>query len=279
MRVRQLVSPGSRPMTLVRRRVSPKVRSMKLECRIALMVFGGEPQVGGQARGVGGQGLHRGGVGGRVPGGHLADPRVDQVHQLRAGRRLKVPGVEDFPVGVLDLGLYPGRDLGQDVPGTGGSDIFGAAPSGRPARSRRSAPGAPSLMTSSGEARPRSLRSARKAVQASADSPVPGARPMNAGLPLVVMPQAASTGSAGEPGCIQKKDDVQEQVVQGDVIETAGGPPLILVLDLLADRRDRGLGDRGLIAQRLRQGGLHVPDRQATHERGDHQRSPARWSW
>jgi uncharacterized membrane protein YcaP (DUF421 family) len=41
---------------------------------------------------------------------------------------------------------------------------------------------------------------------ASADSPVPGARPMNAGLPSVVMPQAASTGSAGEPGCMRKKE-------------------------------------------------------------------------
>jgi hypothetical protein len=30
----QLVSPGSRPMTLTRRRVSPKVRSMKLEWRM-----------------------------------------------------------------------------------------------------------------------------------------------------------------------------------------------------------------------------------------------------
>lgn len=30
---RQLVSPGRRPMTLLRRRVSPKVRSMNLECR------------------------------------------------------------------------------------------------------------------------------------------------------------------------------------------------------------------------------------------------------
>jgi hypothetical protein len=66
-------------------------------------------------------------------------------------------------------------------------------------------PGAPSEMISSGEARPRSLRSVRKPCQASADSPVPGARPMKAGLPLVVMPQAASTGSAGEPGCIRKK--------------------------------------------------------------------------
>ena len=27
-------SPGSQPMTLTRRRVCPKVRSMKLECRI-----------------------------------------------------------------------------------------------------------------------------------------------------------------------------------------------------------------------------------------------------
>lgn len=30
----QLTSPGSRPMTFVRRRVSPKLRSMKFECRI-----------------------------------------------------------------------------------------------------------------------------------------------------------------------------------------------------------------------------------------------------
>jgi hypothetical protein len=30
---RQECSPGSRPITLTRRRVSPKVRSMKLECR------------------------------------------------------------------------------------------------------------------------------------------------------------------------------------------------------------------------------------------------------
>ncbi len=32
--VRQEASPGSRPMTLTRRRVSPKVRSMRLVCRI-----------------------------------------------------------------------------------------------------------------------------------------------------------------------------------------------------------------------------------------------------
>src|SRR5215470_7707136 len=66
-------------------------------------------------------------------------------------------------------------------------------------------PAAPSEMISSGEGRPRSRRPARKSCHASKDSPVPGARAMKAGLPPVVMPQAASTGSAGEPGCIRKK--------------------------------------------------------------------------
>jgi hypothetical protein len=40
-RVRQLVSPGSWQMTLTRRRVSPEVRSMKLECRIRLWCSAG----------------------------------------------------------------------------------------------------------------------------------------------------------------------------------------------------------------------------------------------
>jgi hypothetical protein len=35
-RLVQLVSPGSRPMTLTRRRYRRKVRSMKLECRTRL---------------------------------------------------------------------------------------------------------------------------------------------------------------------------------------------------------------------------------------------------
>src|SRR5438094_445956 len=41
-RVTQLVSPGSRPMTLTRRRVSPNVRSMKLECRTRLQCSRGK---------------------------------------------------------------------------------------------------------------------------------------------------------------------------------------------------------------------------------------------
>jgi hypothetical protein len=65
---------------------------------------------------------------------------------------------------------------------------------------------------------------------------------------------------------------VQEQVVQGDAVQPPPRPCLVLVLDLLADRRHGGLGDRGLIAQRLGQRGLHVPHRQAADERGDHER-------
>ena len=65
---------------------------------------------------------------------------------------------------------------------------------------------------------------------------------------------------------------VQEQVVEGDLIEAALCPGLVVVLDLLADRRHGGLGDRGLVAERLGEGGLHVAHRQSAHERGDHQR-------
>ncbi len=65
---------------------------------------------------------------------------------------------------------------------------------------------------------------------------------------------------------------VQVQVVEGDAVQAPPGPRLLLVLDGLADRRDGGLGDRGLIAQRVSQGGLHVPDRQPPDEGGDHER-------
>jgi hypothetical protein len=89
----QLVSPASRPMTLMRRRVWPKVRSMKLECRIRCRCSWGNCWSGqrllarlqathrGWERGVvgGGEGLHslldnsfgpliRFGVGGDVEG-------------------------------------------------------------------------------------------------------------------------------------------------------------------------------------------------------------------
>ena len=64
---------------------------------------------------------------------------------------------------------------------------------------------------------------------------------------------------------------VQEQVIEGDLIEPAPCPRLVLLLDLLADGRHGGFGDRGLVAKRLGQGGFRVADRQAADEGGDHQ--------
>ncbi len=56
---------------------------------------------------------------------------------------------------------------------------------------------------------------------------------------------------------------VQEQVVQRDVVQAPPGPRLVLVLDGLAHGGDRRLGDGGLVAERVNQGGLDVPGRQA----------------
>jgi len=95
---------------------------------------------------------------------------------------------------------------------------------------------------------------------------------MKAGLPSVVMPQAARTGSAGGAGVHPEEAGVQEQVVQGDLVQAAPGPCLVLVLDRLAHGGDGGLGDGGLVAQRVSQGGLHVPHRQAPDEGCDDQR-------
>ena len=65
---------------------------------------------------------------------------------------------------------------------------------------------------------------------------------------------------------------VQEQVIQLHLVQAPRRPHLVLVLDLLADARHGGLGDRGLVAQRLSQRGLDVAHRQAAHKRRDHQR-------
>jgi hypothetical protein len=73
-------------------------------------------------------------------------------------------------------------------------------------------------------------------------------------------------------GVHPEEGGVQEQVIQRHLIEAAGRPCLVLLLDLAADDRDGGLGDRGLVAEGVGQGGLHVADRQATDEGRDHQR-------
>ena len=94
--------------------------------------------------------------------------------------------------------------------GRGAGPAAGPASCCRPgARRRRSAapisPAAPSEMTSSGQARPRSPRSRRNPSHASSDSPAAASRPMNAGLPSVVIPQSASTGSAAALAWYLKK--------------------------------------------------------------------------
>ena len=62
-----------------------------------------------------------------------------------------------------------------------------------------SSPAAPSEITISGQRNPRSPRSVRNACQASVDSALEVASPTKTGLPAVVMPHAASTGSAAAP--------------------------------------------------------------------------------
>jgi hypothetical protein len=65
---------------------------------------------------------------------------------------------------------------------------------------------------------------------------------------------------------------IKEQVVQRDVVELAFPPPRELVLDLLAHPRHRRLRQRRLGAERVGEGGLDIPYRQAAYEPSDHQR-------
>jgi hypothetical protein len=110
----------------------------------AVVVLSGEPQVGGQALAISEQALHRRLVGGAVLGGYLDDPVTDQLSEpgpglvFRPSVSLQAFSIEEGPVGVLDLGLHPARTLARTLL-PGGSGIAGAAPWGRPARSRRSA--------------------------------------------------------------------------------------------------------------------------------------------
>src|SRR3954451_1152782 len=82
---RQLVSPGSRPMTFTRRRVSPKVRSMKLECRTRVQCSRRGAQVVGQALSVGEQAAHRRGVGVAPPTGEPVDVLLYRGEGRQAG--------------------------------------------------------------------------------------------------------------------------------------------------------------------------------------------------
>ena len=116
--VRQLVSPGRRPMTLTRRRVSPKVRSMKLECRMRWSWAAGNWPVGGQPLPVGGQAFHRRRVG-RGYRAAISLIRASMISVSFGPGAVFRPSVPNGPVGVLDLSLHPSRDAwpGCSAPG------------------------------------------------------------------------------------------------------------------------------------------------------------------
>jgi hypothetical protein len=80
-----------------------------------LVVLGREAQVGGELLAVGKQALDCRGVAGPVVLGEGVDAGLHQGDQLGAGLEVDVVGVEDLPVGGLDLALGVGWDLGQQV--------------------------------------------------------------------------------------------------------------------------------------------------------------------
>src|SRR5436190_4061235 len=110
--------------------------------------------------------------------GILVDGHADAGHTRRVRHREIVAG--------LDGDLAPHLDL----PAEGASGTY--------ARIRS---GAPSVTARSGSARPRRLRSSKKAVQLAVSSFVPGARCRRTFRPSSVMPQAQSTASRGSPAC------------------------------------------------------------------------------
>jgi hypothetical protein len=173
---RQLCSPGSRPITLTRRRVSPKVRSIRLAWRMrrwCSLGSGGGPRAG---RGLRPRRRPR-----RGPAAPLGDEPLGAPAGLGdGGLAVLLDLVEDRPVVPLHLALGVGGDLGDAVPAA--VDQTALVQAGRKrALDRRAPPLPPSAAISSGAPSPRLVRSASSARQASVDSAAPGARPTKQG--------------------------------------------------------------------------------------------------
>ncbi|SON62926.1 hypothetical protein MSIMFI_04456 [Mycobacterium simulans] len=64
---------------------------------------------------------------------------------------------------------------------------------------------------------------------------------------------------------------IQEQVIEHDIAQRAPCPGVVLGLDGLTYLGDSRFRDRGLIAQRIGEGGFDIAHRQPAHERRDHQ--------
>jgi hypothetical protein len=118
-RDRQVLSPGRRPVTFTRRRLSAKVRSSS--CCAGYAVLGREMQVGGERAQVRAQALDCAGIAGAPLRGEVVGALQGDGDRLLARRRLEV--VEDVPVVLLHRLLVGLADLGDQVAG----DLDGAA--------------------------------------------------------------------------------------------------------------------------------------------------------
>ena len=132
--VRQLVSPGKRPITLVLRRTSSSDRSSRFVLRSRLRSRSGIAQVHGEGREIVGEARR----GGREVAGELADEDPQALlGVLGTGR-----GIERRPVRRPHLGMETGPvgQLGQHIPepvhGTAGTVGVGPQLLDRPDRAR-----------------------------------------------------------------------------------------------------------------------------------------------
>src|ERR671919_767286 len=162
-------------------------------------VPGREAQVGGQALGVRHKALDRGGEPRGVGRGELVGATAGVGDGSLPGRCVDV--VEDPPEGGLDLGLVLDGHLGQQVARPVDQAPLVQAVRARPRRAGRGRRQTPPAAALAGRGRP---CPPRNPAQASVDSEAPGSKPTSTGRPSVVMPHAASTGSARAPSCILK---------------------------------------------------------------------------
>jgi len=130
-------------------------------------------------------------------------------------------------VGLLDRGDQPGRAVGDDQQRGGQAPVFQVGQEG--------VPGVGGLAGARGQADEGGLAIGGDA---------PGGE-HRLGRGARVHPEEAG---------------IQEEIVQRDGVEAPLCPGLVFLLDLLADRRHGGLGDRGLVAEGLGEGGFHVAD-------------------
>jgi hypothetical protein len=240
---RQLRSPGSRPITLTRRRVSPKVRSIRLVWRILAQCSPGEAQEAGEL----GQGVQQAGdrcrVARVVAVGEGVRPLAGLGHRGLAGFGVDV--VEDLPERGLDLGLGVLGHTREQVAGSVHQTPLPQAV-GQHQRNRADQPWRP--VGDHQQRRPQA------AAHQLTQEPSPGVVALVAAR---CQPDQHRGALGGDPPGAQHRlgpsarvhpevAAVQEQVLQLDPAQLAGLPGVELGLDRLADAADGRLGQRRL---------------------------------